>query len=124
MRRYEPAIRLAVHVRLTDPGLRRLLDSMDICQSVLASFFLRAASGEYDIADPGQLLQLLSAMARNKLAHQIRKHRAQCRMAQSWPVFFAREWKQLSEANGVPILSSRRSRELAEAGCCSKVSWE
>src|SRR5206468_9976043 len=34
VRRYEPAVRVAVRVRLTDPGLRRVLDSMDVCQSV------------------------------------------------------------------------------------------
>src|SRR5262245_23610315 len=34
VRRYEPAIRRAVRVRLRDPQLRRLLDSIDICQSV------------------------------------------------------------------------------------------
>ena len=45
VRRYEPAIRVAIHVRLNDSGLRRLLDSMDICQSVLGNFFARAASG-------------------------------------------------------------------------------
>src|SRR5206468_2113644 len=33
VRRYEPAIRVAVRVRLTDPRLRRVVDSMDICQS-------------------------------------------------------------------------------------------
>jgi hypothetical protein len=32
-----PAIRLGVRRWLTDPALRRLLDSMDICPSVLAS---------------------------------------------------------------------------------------
>jgi RNA polymerase sigma-70 factor (ECF subfamily) len=76
VRRYEPAIRLAVHVRLTDPGLRRLLDSMDICQSVLSSFFMRAASGQYELDTPGQLLKLLTTMARNKLLHQAHKQRA------------------------------------------------
>ena len=29
--------------------LRAVLDSMDICQSVLKSFFLRAAAGQFDI---------------------------------------------------------------------------
>jgi RNA polymerase sigma-70 factor (ECF subfamily) len=67
VRRYEPAIRLAVHVRLTDPGLRRVFDSMGICQSVLASFFLRAAAGQYELDSPTQLLKLLTTMARNKL---------------------------------------------------------
>jgi DNA-directed RNA polymerase specialized sigma24 family protein len=76
VRRYEPAIRLAVHVRLTDPRLRRLLDSMDVCQSVLVSFFMRAASGQYELETPGQLLKLLTTMARNKLVHQAHKQRA------------------------------------------------
>jgi RNA polymerase sigma-70 factor (ECF subfamily) len=76
VRRYEPAVRLAVHVRLTDPRLRRVLDSVDICQSVLASFFLRAAAGQYDLETPEQLLKLLAAMARNKLLRQVEKHQA------------------------------------------------
>jgi RNA polymerase sigma-70 factor (ECF subfamily) len=76
VRAYEPAIRLAVHVRLTDPGLRRLLDSVDICQSVLGSFFLRAASGQFELNEPGQLLKLLTAMARNKLISHARRQRA------------------------------------------------
>src|SRR5262249_46331816 len=76
VRRYEPAIRLAVHVRLAHLGLRRLLDSTDICQSVLASFFLRAASGQYELETPGQLVKLLTAMARNKLLKQARDQQA------------------------------------------------
>ena len=42
--RYEPAIRIAVRARLTDPKLRRVLDSMDICQSVLGNFFIPHSS--------------------------------------------------------------------------------
>jgi RNA polymerase sigma factor (sigma-70 family) len=76
VRRYEPAIRLAVHVRLTDPGLRRFLDSMDICQSVLMSFFVRAAAGQYELETPEHLLKLLTTMARNKLISQAHKQRA------------------------------------------------
>jgi RNA polymerase sigma-70 factor (ECF subfamily) len=79
VRSYEPVIRLAVHVRLTDPGLRRLLDSVDICQSVLGSFFLRAASGQFELNEPDQLLKLLTTMARNKLISHARRQRAGCR---------------------------------------------
>src|SRR5260221_3136505 len=60
--------RRAIRFRLADTNLARLLDSMDICQSVLASFFLRAAAGQFDIEQPQQLVKLLVAMARNKLA--------------------------------------------------------
>jgi RNA polymerase sigma factor (sigma-70 family) len=76
VRRYEPAIRLAVRVRLTDARLRRVMDSMDICQSVLANFFVRAAAGQFDLEKPEQLLGLLTTMARNKLTNQAHHHRA------------------------------------------------
>ncbi|MGL4552036.1 MAG: RNA polymerase sigma factor [Gemmataceae bacterium] len=76
VRRYEPAIRRAVRFRLTDPRLRRTCDSMDVCQSVLASFFVRAASGQYDLESPEQLLRLLTTMARNKLLNQAREAHA------------------------------------------------
>src|SRR5262249_14753889 len=72
VRRYEPVIRLEVRRRLNDPSLQPLFDSMDICQSVLASFFVRAAVGQFDLDQPGQLLALRGARARNKLAMQRR----------------------------------------------------
>src|SRR4051812_45998155 len=74
--RYEPAIRTEVRLRLGDPRLRRTLDSMDVCQSVLASFFVRAATGQYDLERPDQLVRLLVTIARNKVAYQARRHRA------------------------------------------------
>src|SRR4051794_7874124 len=72
IRRYEPAIRRAVRVRLADARLGSLLDSMDICQSVLKSFFVRAATGQYELETPEQLLKLLATMARNKLTNRAR----------------------------------------------------
>jgi RNA polymerase sigma factor (sigma-70 family) len=79
VRTYEPAIRRAVRFRLVDARLGSLLESMDICQSVLASFFVRAASGQYELETPEQLFRLLTAMARNKLTSQARKQHAQRR---------------------------------------------
>jgi RNA polymerase sigma-70 factor (ECF subfamily) len=76
IRRYEPVIRREVRMRLTDPTLYRLLDSMDICQSVLFSFFVRAAAGQYELRRPEDLLNLLVTMARNKLASQARRVRS------------------------------------------------
>jgi RNA polymerase sigma factor (sigma-70 family) len=72
VRSFESDIRVAVRTRLSDPSLRRQFDSMDICQSVLASFFLRAAAGQYDLNAPGQLVALLVRMAHNKLAMHAR----------------------------------------------------
>jgi RNA polymerase sigma-70 factor (ECF subfamily) len=74
--RYEPIVRREVRVRVRDPRLYTQFDWTDICQSVMASFFLRAASGQYQLDDPGQLLRLLLAMTRHKVAHQVRKHSA------------------------------------------------
>src|SRR5262245_30824868 len=79
VRRYEPAIRLEVQFRLRDTPLARSLDSMAICQSVLASFFVRTAAGQYDLERPEQLRALLVSMARTKLAFQARRGRAQRR---------------------------------------------
>ena len=76
VRRYEPAIRRVVRFRLADARLGRILDSMDVCQSVFASFFVRAAAGQYDLDSPGQLVRLLEAMARHKLLRQVERLRA------------------------------------------------
>lgn len=76
---YQEAIRRAVRIQLRDAGIRRVLDSMDICQSVLASFFVRTALGQYDLESPDQLLRLLTTIARNKLTNQINKAIAQRR---------------------------------------------
>jgi RNA polymerase sigma-70 factor (ECF subfamily) len=74
--RYEPIIRREVRVRMRDPRLYRQFDWNDICQSVMASFFLRAAAGQYQLDQPGELLRLLVIMTRHKLAHHEQKHRA------------------------------------------------
>lgn len=71
--RHAPAVRRAVRFRLTDPRLRSLFDSMDICQSAMGSFFVRAAAGQFEVDSPEQLVNLLSTMARNKLATHARK---------------------------------------------------
>jgi RNA polymerase sigma-70 factor (ECF subfamily) len=79
VRRYEPAIRRAVRIRLGDTRLARAFDSMDVCQSVMASFFVRAALGQYELGTPDELLRLLATMARHKLADQVDRERAACR---------------------------------------------
>jgi RNA polymerase sigma-70 factor (ECF subfamily) len=79
VRQYEPEIRREVRVRLTDPGLRRVIDSVDICQSVLGNFFARAALGQFELDEPRQLLKLLVTMARNRLTDWARRERAERR---------------------------------------------
>jgi RNA polymerase sigma-70 factor (ECF subfamily) len=75
VRDYEWTIRLQVRVRLTQPDLRRLLDSMDVVQLVWASFFTRAAAGQYEVDDPKRLLNLLITLAHNKLLDQAKRLR-------------------------------------------------
>lgn len=75
VRRYESAIRREARLRL-GPSLRPLADSIDICQSVLATFFVRAAAGQFEIETPGQLLRLLSLIARRKVAAMARRRSA------------------------------------------------
>jgi DNA-directed RNA polymerase specialized sigma24 family protein len=85
VRRYEPLIRREIRLQLEDRRLSRLFDSMDICQSVLKSFFVRTAAGQYDLDTPEQLQRLLVTMAKNKLASaargQHRQRRDQRRVA-------------------------------------------
>jgi RNA polymerase sigma-70 factor (ECF subfamily) len=79
VRQFEPLIRREVRMNLEDHRLSRVFDSMDVCQSVLASFFLRTAAGEYDLDRPEQLVGLLVTMARNKLASAVRREHRECR---------------------------------------------
>jgi RNA polymerase sigma-70 factor (ECF subfamily) len=76
VRRFEPELRRVIRVRLTDPRLRRVLDSGDVCQSVLANFFIRVALGEFDLQRPEHLVDLLMVMARNKLRDKARRLQA------------------------------------------------
>jgi RNA polymerase sigma-70 factor (ECF subfamily) len=76
VKQFEPELHRVVRVRLTDPRLRRLIDSVDVCQSVLANFFVRVGLGEFDLRQPEQLLHLLIVMARNKLRDKARRQQA------------------------------------------------
>ena len=75
VRRYEPVIRVAIRVRLSDSGLRSMFDSMDISQSVLGNFFVRAATGQFEIDSPEQMVKLLVTMARNRLTNHVVQQR-------------------------------------------------
>src|SRR5437660_1180896 len=76
---YGPTLQRAVQRRLTDSRLGRVLDPADIYQSVMGSFFAHAVEGRYQLDQPDQLVKLLTTMARNKVADQVRRQRAQRR---------------------------------------------
>jgi RNA polymerase sigma factor (sigma-70 family) len=71
--RYEPFIRRVVHMRLTDPRLRRAFDTVDVCQSVLAAFFALDAQGRLELSTPQRLRNLLVTMALNKFRDRVRR---------------------------------------------------
>lgn len=74
--KYEPIVRREVRLNLRDRRLGRAFDSMDVAQSVFATFFVRAAAGEYEIDGPNALIRLLVTVARNKLASAARREYA------------------------------------------------
>jgi RNA polymerase sigma-70 factor (ECF subfamily) len=76
VRRYEPLVRREARLRLTDATLCRLFDSLDICQSVLWSFFVRVGAGQFDLRRPADLACLLLRMTRNKVVGKVRHVRA------------------------------------------------
>ena len=71
---YEPFIRRATRNRMRSSSLRRMLDSMDICQSVLASLFHRTNEGQYVLNTSDELQKLLMRMVRNKVADAWRRY--------------------------------------------------
>ena len=77
--KFEPIVRRELRLNMTDRRIGRLVDSVDICQSIWSSFFLRAAAGQYDLDTPQHLVRLLMSMAKHKLASQARQQHRQKR---------------------------------------------
>lgn len=78
---YEPMVRAVIRNRLRDPVMKRHFDSIDICQSVMATLFPRFADERLEVEEPKQLVGLLVQIAKNKLNHHLRKQRQLCRDA-------------------------------------------
>jgi RNA polymerase sigma factor (sigma-70 family) len=76
---YEPLVRRELRIKMTDRRMSQLFDTVDVCQSIWSSFFVRVAAGQYDLESPQHLARLLSTMAKNKLASQARRQHAQKR---------------------------------------------
>src|SRR5262245_4100965 len=76
VRRHEGYIRRVVRLRLAgQEQLCRVFDSLDICQSILAQFFVRARAGQFDLHSPEDLRRLLVSMALNKVISKARRER-------------------------------------------------
>jgi RNA polymerase sigma-70 factor (ECF subfamily) len=77
IRRYEPMVRTMVRtwLRPWEARLRKVFDSADICQSVLAWFFLKGAPQRYDLARPEDLRNLFLVMVRNRVFYHARRNK-------------------------------------------------
>jgi len=71
VRHYEPIVRREIRIRMVDSRIKRVYDSVDLTQAVMASFFLRG--DDFELKDPKDLAVLLVTMARNKLASTARR---------------------------------------------------
>ncbi len=68
---YSPAIHRVVRTRLYHRGVRRVLDSADVCQSVFYNFFHRLRQGQFALENASDLFKLLYTMARHKVLAQV-----------------------------------------------------
>lgn len=72
LKRYEPEIKRIIRVRLfRDTRMRRLVDSMDVYQSVWLGFF--KALAELQLEDEQKVLHLLGVIAHRKVAEHYRR---------------------------------------------------
>lgn len=76
VRECEPEIIQAIRGPMNRLNLHRHLDPDDICQAVLANFFIRTAAGQFELKEPRDVIKLLVKMARNKVFDEARHHRA------------------------------------------------
>ena len=74
---FEPYMLRVVRFRLRHRGdydrLRHDVGSIDICQSVFKSLFVRLKDGRFDLNEPRDMEKLLSAMIRLKIANKARR---------------------------------------------------
>jgi RNA polymerase sigma factor (sigma-70 family) len=73
--RYEDDIRRIARVRLARFGLRHIVDSEDIAQSVFGRFLMRLQSGELEFETPEKILHFLAVIAANRINTHARRER-------------------------------------------------
>ena len=114
VRLYEPELRRIVRVRLTGVHLRRLLDSVDVCQSVFSNFFARVTAGQFDLATSEHLLKLLVTMACNRVNDLFRKQNAGRRVDRHLRPWALKDLERLADPGPSPGRLAA-VRELYEA---------
>ena len=64
--KYEPFLRRSIRFRIGKSNLQPVADSVDVCQSVLSSFFFRLTAGDFELATEADMRHLLFAIAKRK----------------------------------------------------------
>lgn len=113
---FEPELRRVARVRLRDPRLQSIADSMDVTQSVFGDFFRNCLKEDVRLASADQLLSLLVTMTKNRVIDLARKHkRIEGNEARTQP---AREVTQLGDLDAVLNVAGPSSvvasKDLAE----------
>jgi DNA-directed RNA polymerase specialized sigma24 family protein len=113
---YQTELHRYVRFKLTSPAVRRVVDSLDVCQSVLAGFFVSLRDGRLEVIQPRQLFRLLAVMAENKVRDKVRVHHAARRgggaLADGGPVDVVegRDEDPAEAVEGRELLASVRDR--------------
>ncbi len=110
--RNEPELRRYVRLRLTNPRLRRYLDSVDICQSVLGRFFAGLFSGRYELHSASQLTALLTKMAKNEVCDCVRRQNSGRRGGQQLRAMSLQTYSDLA-VTGFSLSEQSDNREVA-----------
>jgi DNA-directed RNA polymerase specialized sigma24 family protein len=131
LRRYEPYVRRIIHLRLTDEDLRRVFETMDIYQSVVARFLAAALAGRFaELRTPEELRKLLASMAINNLISKVRrerKHRESRSRVRQPPAPDPNPSQVAAEEELVRTISSRLSQEelwLFQQNRVLRRSWQ
>jgi DNA-directed RNA polymerase specialized sigma24 family protein len=74
VRHYEPLIRSVARMRLRTSSLKRRFDSIDIYQSIVLDFLRLLKRGEFQLATPQDLANLLVTMACNNIMTKARRN--------------------------------------------------
>jgi RNA polymerase sigma factor (sigma-70 family) len=80
--RYGKMIQMMIRRKLTNRRYRRMLDSMDITQSVLLKLFLGLAQGEFKLDTEEEMRRLVAKITSNRFRDWIRKLEADRRNPQ------------------------------------------
>jgi RNA polymerase sigma factor (sigma-70 family) len=74
-REYQPHVRKVIRARMRAAGVtsRRVSDSSDLCQAVLAGFLVQSAVGRYHLDDSEAVRKLLSKIAARRVIDLVRR---------------------------------------------------